>query len=223
MAHIIPGRSLRRCLYFLLPLLLLCGGCKKSQQTRGRSGSSPAQTLARQQARSPEPKINACNLITTDEVGAIQGAEITGTKSNAGWSGNLLMSQCYYAAMKPNKSVSVAAIEKDSQSAQSDPRRFWAQTLSPFKAAARDEEKTREKNENSGGEARDEQERKMPSKKIDGVGEEAFWSGNRFGGALYVLKDDVIVRVSVGGPDDEETKIAKSKALAEKALSRLGF
>jgi hypothetical protein len=217
--RIISAENLRRSLYFLLPLLL-CGGCKKWQQTRGRPDVSPPQQLARQQARPAEPKIAACKLITTEEVGAIQGAKITDTKSSAGWSGNLLMSQCYYAAMEPNKSVSVAVIEKDPQSAESGPRGFWNQT---FKETARSENEPGEKNENSGREPHEEQDRKIPRKKIDGVGEEAFWSGNRFGGALYVLKNDVIVRVSVGGPDDQETKIAKSKALVEKALSRLGF
>ena len=222
MARIISPEILRRGLYLVVPLLL-CGGCKKSQQTRGRPGASPAVQLTRQQEHQAEPKIAACKLITTDEVGAIQGAKITDAKSSAGWTGNLLMSQCYYASIEPNKSVSLAVIEKDPQSAESDPRKFWAQTLSPFKEAARGEDELPKKNENSGGEAREEQERKIPRKEIDGVGEEAFWSGNRFGGALYVLKNDVIVRVSVGGPDDQETKIAKSKALARKALSRLGF
>jgi hypothetical protein len=41
------------------------------------------------------------------------------------------------------------------------------------------------------------------------------------GGALYVLKNDVFIRVSVGGPDSEEIKINHCKALAGKALSRL--
>src|SRR5436305_161396 len=60
-----------------------------------------------------------------------------------------------------------------------------------------------------------------PPKKVEGVGEEAYWSGNRFGGALYVLKKETIVRVSVGGPGDEEKKLSRSKALAEKVLGRL--
>ena len=60
-----------------------------------------------------------------------------------------------------------------------------------------------------------------PPKKIGGIGEEAFWSGGRFGGALYVLKGDLFIRISVGGPDNEETKIEKSKTLAQKALDRL--
>jgi len=43
------------------------------------------------------------------------------------------------------------------------------------------------------------------------------------GGTLYVLKKekDVFMRISVGGADNEETKINKSKALAQKAIERL--
>jgi hypothetical protein len=210
-----------RHLLSLLLLVVTCAGCKKAQQTAAGQASSPVQQKVLQQTGPANPKITACKLITTDEVGAIQGAKITDTKSSAGWSGNLLMSQCYYAAMEPNKSISLTVIEKDPQSPESDPRRFWAQTLSPFKEAARSEDEPGAKRENSGGEAREEQERKIPRKKIDGVGEEAFWSGNRFGGALYVLQKDIVLRVSVGGPDNEETKIAKSKAIAQKALRNL--
>ena len=48
-----------------------------------------------------------------------------------------------------------------------------------------------------------------------------FWSGNRVGGALYVLKNDVFIRISVGGPDNEAGKIDKSRALAQKVLEHL--
>jgi len=40
------------------------------------------------------------------------------------------------------------------------------------------------------------------------------------GGAIYVLKNDVFIRISVGGPDSEDKKIEHCKELAEKALSR---
>ena len=67
------------------------------------------------------------------------------------------------------------------------------------------------------------EEEHAPPKKISGVGDEAFWFGSRVGGALYVLKGekDLFIRISVGGADNEETKINKSKALAQKALKRL--
>jgi hypothetical protein len=35
------------------------------------------------------------------------------------------------------------------------------------------------------------------------------------------LKNNVFIRISVGGPDKEEVRIDRSKALARKALSRL--
>jgi hypothetical protein len=56
----------------------------------------------------------------------------------------------------------------------------------------------------------------VPPKKIEGIGDEAFWASNRFGGVLYVLKGDAFISISLGGPDSEQTKIDKSKALAKK-------
>jgi len=45
--------------------------------------------------------------------------------------------------------------------------------------------------------------------------------GNRFGGVLYVLKGSAFVSIGLGGTDEEETKLKKSKTLAQKALQRL--
>lgn len=221
MAPVICADGLRLRAVYVVIALLVCAGCKKAQQPLSTAPASPLPRPVQQQARPVEPKIAACKLITSDEVGAIQGAKITDAKSSAGRSGNLLMSQCYYASIEPNKSVSVAVIEKDPQSAESDPRRFWAEILAPFKEGAQGEDERAEKQENSSGEAHETEERKLPPKRIEGVGEEAFWNGNRFGGALYVLRTDVIIRISVGGPDNEEVKIEKSKTLAGKALARL--
>jgi hypothetical protein len=60
-----------------------------------------------------------------------------------------------------------------------------------------------------------------PPKKIDGLGDAAYWTANRMDGALYVLKNNAFIRISVSGPDKEEAKIDRSKALAQKALSQL--
>src|SRR5436853_163015 len=109
-------------------------------------------------------KIDACTLITNEEVKTIQGSPIKDVKS--------------------------------SEQADGDEKK---------------KESLREQEEEKGA----------PPKKIDGIGDSAYWTANRMGGALYVLKNDVFIRVSVGGPDNEEAKIKRSKALAEKALSRL--
>ena len=65
------------------------------------------------------------------------------------------------------------------------------------------------------------EEPKRPPKRVRGVGDEAFWVGNRLAGSLYVRKGSAVLRVSVGGAGTEEEKIEKSKALAKRALKRL--
>ena len=67
----------------------------------------------------------------------------------------------------------------------------------------------------------EEEEESAPPQKVVGIGDEAYWIGNRVGGAFYVLKGNAYVRISVGGPADQANKIKKSKVLAQKALARL--
>ena len=204
-----------------LLILLLCAACKKADETSTTRAPSPVQQKAVEQSGGVEPAVLACNLITSEEVSAIQKATITEAKSSAGPNGNLVMSQCYYSAKEPNMSVSVAVIQPDSRKTDSNARKYWDQIFGSLSERTDVDQADRDKGEKRGTEAREEEERKVPPKKIDGVGEQASWSGTRFGGALYVLQKDVILRISVGGPDGEETKIAKSKAIAEKALKNL--
>jgi hypothetical protein len=56
---------------------------------------------------------------------------------------------------------------------------------------------------------------------VEGIGDEAFWTGNRVGGALFVLKGNAYLRISVGGAGDQAAKIEKSKTLAASALKQL--
>jgi len=202
-------------------VVLICAACKKADETSNLQAPSPVQQKkAAEQSARVEPAIPACSLITSEEVAAIQKATITEAKSSAGPTGNLVMSQCYYSAKEPNMSVSLAVIQPSPGSRTgSEAREYWENTLRrPAEESAG--EARHEEDEKRGGGTREE-EKTITPKKIDAVGDEAYWSGNRFGGALYVLKRNVIIRISVGGPDTEETKINKSKALAEKAISRL--
>ena len=60
-----------------------------------------------------------------------------------------------------------------------------------------------------------------PPRPVEGVGDEAFWTGGAVGGALYVLKGDTYLRISIGGPDDQAARIERAKVLARKAIARL--
>lgn len=72
-----------------------------------------------------------------------------------------------------------------------------------------------------GGRGKKPEEKESGQEKITGVGEDAYWETSGIAGALYVLKQDVILRISVGGASDIKTKLERSKTLAQKALARL--
>jgi hypothetical protein len=152
----------------------------------------------------------ACSLVSKEDVESVQGAPVNETKNSERSDGVFTVSQCFYTAPEFSKSVTLALVRSDpKQGRVRSPKDFWKEKFDPY----RDEEpKTN---------GSDEKEQASPPKKIDGLGDEAYWVGNRFGGMLYVLKGDAFISIGLGGTDDQETKLKKSKALAEKALQRL--
>ena len=160
---------------------------------------------------------DVCRLITREEIGAIQGSPIKEPKSSTRSENGFRVSQCFYTAAEFSKSVNLAVIQKDpDNSARQSPKDFWKEKFGRF----RGDEDARDKNEQESG-REEEKEKLIPPKQIDGIGDEAYWVSNRFGGVLYVLKGNAFISIGLGGTDDEETKLTKSKALAQKALQRL--
>lgn len=189
-------------------LLVASEGCKKRETPKpvpkASQESNPAQ-------------IDACRLITNQEIEAIQGSPIKETKSSTRSDAAFRVSQCFYTATEFSKSVSLAVMQRDpGRPASTSPKDFWKEKFGRFSG----DEKERDKDEKE-TERREEKEESVPPKKIDGIGDEAFWASNRFGGVLYILKGDAFISISLGGTDNEETKLQKSKALAQKALQRL--
>jgi len=157
-------------------------------------------------------KIDACTLLSKQDIEALQGSTITDTKSSENTDGDFRVAQCFYTAAEFNKSVSLALMQKHPTKANTrTPKQFWQETFG----------RASEKKEKGEKEAGEEKERRTPPKKISGVGDDAYWVPNRFGGTLYVLKGEAFISVSVGGTDPEQAKIDKCKALAQKAISRM--
>jgi len=177
----------------------------------------------------PAVNVDACSLLSDDEVASIQGTTISANKGSSSSGGGMFVSQCYYSSTEPNKSVGIALSQVEGKGpSQRDPNTFWDETFASFRKTdkegeAETESEKRKKeslHQKRGEEGEDEV---IPPKKVEGVGDEAFWSPTRVGGALYVLKRnrDAFLRISVGGPGSEQEKIEKSKKLALKALPRL--
>lgn len=159
---------------------------------------------------------DACSLLSKAEVESVQEAPIKETKNSKRSDGLFLVCQCFYTATEFSKSVNLALVQKDSnQRNERSPKDFWKEKFGPYNT--NDKERKGQENSKRG----EEKEKGIPPKKISGLGDDAYWISNRFGGVLYVLKGDAFVSISLGGPDNEEAKVNKSKALAEKALQRL--
>ncbi len=173
-----------------------------------------------QPSEDKNPKIDACSLATREEVAAIQGAKMLDPKSSEGPEIDFLLSQCYYGSAEPDKSVSLGLMQRNPK----DPgtrtiAQFWHETFDHF-ASAENGEGNEKNREESKGDENKEHEGVRPQK-IEGIGQESYWLGNPMGGILYVLKNDRMLRISFGGPGSADDKLAKSKALAQKAMSRL--
>lgn len=153
---------------------------------------------------------DACSLVSKEEVESVQGAPVKEAKTSEHSEGVFVVSQCFYTAGKTSKSVTLALVRSDpKQGSERSPKDFWKEKFDPYWD---EEPKTK-----SG----DEKEQGAAPKKIEGLGDDAYWVGNRFGGMLYVLKGDAFFSIGVSGTDDQETKLKNSKALAEKALQHL--
>jgi hypothetical protein len=153
---------------------------------------------------------DACNLLSKEEVESVQAAPVNETKSSEHSDGVFLVSQCFYTAAEFSKSVTLALVQSDQkQGSKRNPKDFWKEKFDPYE------------NEEPKAKSGDEKEQGSVPKKIEGLGDDGYWVGNRFGGILYVLKGDAFISIGLGGTDDEETKLKKSKALAQKALERL--
>jgi len=198
--------------HVLVPLfcsfIVASAGCKK------RETPPP---VPRSSQESNRAQIDVCGLITNQEIEAIQRSPIKETKSRARSDAAFLVSQCFYTATEFSKSVSLAVMQRDrDRQTTTSPKDFWKERFGRYSGEEKERDKDKEETER-----KEEKEESVPPKKIDGIGDEAFWASNRFGGVLYILKGDAFISISLGGPDNEETKIRKSKALAEKALQRL--
>lgn len=153
---------------------------------------------------------DACNLVSKEEVESVQQTPVKDAKSSERSDGTFRISQCLYTAAEFSKSVNVDLIQADpNEPGKRSPKDFWKEKFDPYED---EEPKT-----NRG----DEKEEGAASKKITGLGDEAFWVSNRFGGILYILKGGAFISIGIAGPDDEETKLQKSKVLGQKALQRL--
>src|SRR5216684_2496829 len=161
-------------------------------------------------------------ILTSAEIEAVQGEPIKETKLSDQMSGEFVVTQCYYALPTLSNSISLTLTERSPEkSGGQSVKEFWESTFGKDERKSEQERKKDRDKEKNKTRAQGEEEESAPLEPVRGVGDEAFWSASRIGGALYVLKRDRYIRISVGGKGDAEAKLRKAKKLAQKALGRL--
>jgi hypothetical protein len=185
-------------------LLAITWGCQKRAMNQSAGDPDAAQNM---------PVTHCESGIGSDQIRCLRSDYKGRDRSNRGFAhqGNkeqwtfrrsFLTSQYFYTAAEFSKSVSLAVTQNNPDfPSKRSPKDFWKETF----GRGSDEEKARagdkEKRENLRSPTRgtEEEEKSVPRKKIAGIGDEAYWYGSRVGGALYVLKKDAFIRLSVGG------------------------
>ena len=175
--------------------------CSKSEQQAETKVPQPSSPTAAPLAADPAPPIDPCALLTSEEIAAIQGEALVGTKPSTNQANGLAMYDCFYTLPTFTNSISLSVTQAGPAAGARDPRQSWEEMLSAANAKA--------------------SEKTGPPQMVEGAGEQAFWTGNERMGALYVLKGSRYLRISVGGPGDQAAKIEKCRALAEAAFKRL--
>jgi hypothetical protein len=207
-----PMRTFFTTLTFSLVLALT--GCPKSKtspaaaEPRPEKSTSPTPAPANASVAQAQPQIDACSLLTGPEIESIQGAAPTDTKASNHSQRGLTVSQCYFLLPVAANSIVVTLTQRADGPEARDPKESWTEIFHAEhdKAQEREEEKDKEK---------------AKPENITGLGDEAFWSAQRFGGVLYVLKGSTYLSISVGGAGDQASKLQKSKSLSELILKHL--
>lgn len=223
-------------LMVVLLSLLIAAGCAAGTSPQPVSGSQPAVETTSPSAASPasqpsipaatpeaaavKPKLDACALLTSKEIESVQGEALKETKLTGQSAGGFSMSQCFFTLPTFTNSISLLVAQKGEGAGAHDPKEYWRDTFHEDKGKDKDKDRDRA-GDRAKKKVAEEEEEGAPPQKVPGVGDDAYWMGSRVGGVLYVLKGNAYVRISIGGPADQPTKIKKSKALAQKALARL--
>ena len=201
--------------FCLCLLLVSLPSCEKATTSSKPSSPAPSPSVSRQKLldaigfEAGAAKFDVCGLIRSEEVRAIVGSTITRSNGSARSNGRFRISQCIYLASQPDQSISLVVTQTDPFAPQKgSPRDFWRERFGRYR-----EQENKQEVEEEG----EETEEGRPPRRIEGVGEEAFWTA----GSLYVLQKDAFLRLSIGGSAPEETKLEHAKALATLALKRL--
>ena len=198
------------------------GGCASTTATRDAAAPANAPTAV---AANTVSNVAACTILSNEQIRGVQGESVTETKGNDSTGGGLVVSHCVYLLPTYSKSMSIDILRPAPSDAQSNAlEKFWDTRFEDSdEKLERDGEKARTASatDRQRSEGREEKEMESKPRPVSGVGDEAFWVGSGVKGSLYVRKGGAVLILSIGGAEDESTRLKKTILLAQHALSRI--
>ena len=190
-----------------------------ASSTQAVAPASPSPVGSAATSDGVKPKTDACALLTTAEIEAVQKEAVKETKLTGSSQRGFSVSQCFFTLPTFNNSISLQVTQRAEGSGARDPREFWRETFHGESESERERKRDKREKKERGGE--EEEEERSPPQKVSGVGDEAYWVGSRVGGGLYVLKGNAYLRVSIGGSGSQADRLQRLKSLAQKVADRL--
>jgi hypothetical protein len=185
----------------------------EASQTQGISTPAPSKGI-----------VDTCALLSSSEIKAVQGEEPKESKPSTRVDSTFAVSQCFYLLPTYNNSISLEVTRSSPGNPGQTVPQFWNKRFHDGVEEEKEGEKEQEREKERGKDKKEERENEGENQKllkINGVGDEAFWSGSPISGALYVLEGKSYLRLSIGGGGDVSARINKLKTLAQYALKRL--
>ena len=166
-------------------------------------------------------KFDPCALLTRREIETVQRDRLSSIKASEPQRDRFAVSQCFFTMATFSKSISLEVTRRRANESPG-PREGWKQMFARALEKAKEKEKEREAEEREGKETEREERRGAALRRIEGIGDEAYWDGSSVGGGLYVLAGDTYFRLSIGGPEPVAEKIERLKKLSRGIIRRLG-
>jgi hypothetical protein len=148
--------------------------------------STPGTPAAAAAAADSNPDADACKLLTSEEIQAVQGEGVKATKGTDASSGPLAVSQCFYETTSFTNSVSLTLTSKNGGAKGDGVREFWKKHFSGERGREKNG-REKEERERAGGESGEEEE-SLPPTHVGGIGDDAYWVGNSKALAERALK-----------------------------------
>lgn len=218
---------------------LACGAGGGAQNSNAPSPAAPT-TATTAATAAALPKSKTCALISDEEMKEVQGEAPLSAQGSEHTAESLSMSQCFYRLPTFGNSVSLEVVSAAAGSPPGALKEYWRSRFHPDAVEARERARRLEeearlrreeelKREREAGQVREGGRRKKNRaeehwrpERVEGVGEEAFWSGNQKMWTLDVLSRERVVRVSLaGGPEAQAENLKTATALARKVLKNL--